>query len=181
MPDEYWEKLQKIFHAALALEPSERTAFVEHACLGNELLRKQVGSLRESSEKNNNFVDSPPYQAAAGMLIQEPALKPGQVVSHYQILSLLGEGGMGRVYLAEDTNLKRKVSLKFLSHNFSDERERVHRFDQEARAISALNHPKILTIHEVGEAAGGRFISAALFDACTWRIRLLSVFYVPEG
>ena len=126
MPDDYWEILKEIFHTAVALNPSERTAFVEHACRGNESLRKQVESLLESHEETNNFVDSPAYQATAAMLIEEPALKPGQFVSHYQILSLLGEGGMGRVYLAEDTKLQRKVSLKFLSQNFSEDRQRVH-------------------------------------------------------
>src|SRR5206468_6574634 len=121
MPDEYWLRLQEIFHAAIALKPSERIAFVEHACSGDESLRKLVESLLDSHEEKTNFVDSPAYQAVAEMLIQEPALKPGQFVSHYQILSLLGEGGMGRIYLAEDTKLKRRVSLKFLSHKFIED------------------------------------------------------------
>jgi serine/threonine protein kinase/dipeptidyl aminopeptidase/acylaminoacyl peptidase len=79
---------------------------------------------------------------------------------------------MGRVYLAEDTKLKRKVSLKFLSQHFSEDRQRVHRFEQEARAISALNHPNILTIHEVGEVDGGQFIAAEFIDGETLRKRL---------
>ena len=181
MPDEYWERLQEIFHAAVVLKPNERTAFVEHACRGNESLRKQVKSLLESHEATNNFVDSPAYQVGAAMLIEEPALKPGQFVSHYQILSLLGEGGMGRVYLAEDTKLKRKVSLKFLSHTFTEDRERIHRFEQEARAISALNHPNILTIHEVGEADGSRFIAAEFIDGETLRGRLLSALDIDDA
>jgi len=174
MPDKYWEKLNEIFHAAVALEPNERIAFVEHTCRGDEQLRKLVESLLESHEQKNNFVDSPVYQAAAELLIQEPPLEPGQFVSHYRILSLLGEGGMGRVYLAEDTKLKRKVSLKFLSQKFSEDRQRVHRFEQEARAISALNHPNILTIHEVGEVDGGQFIAAEFIDGETLRHRLAS-------
>jgi serine/threonine protein kinase/TolB-like protein len=181
MPNEYWERLQEIFHAAVALKPSERIAFVEHACRGDESLRKLVESLLESHEEKNNFVDSPAYQAVAEMLIQEPALKPGQFVSHYQILSLLGEGGMGRVYLAEDTKLKRKVSLKFLSHKFIEDRERVHRFEQEARAISALNHPNILTIHEVGEADGGQFIAAEFIDGETLRNKLSGTVDLDEA
>ena len=172
MPDEYWDKLNEIFHAAVALEPNERNAYVEHTCQGDESLRKLVESLLESHEQENNFVDSPVYQAAAELLLQEPALEPGRFVSHYQILSLLGEGGMGRVYLAEDTKLKRKVSLKFLSQHFSEDRQRVHRFEQEARAISALNHPNILTIHEVGEVDGGQFIAAEFIDGETLRKRL---------
>ena len=171
MPDDYWERLNEIFHAAVVLEPDERIAFVEHTCRGDESLRKLVESLLESHEQKN-FVDRPVYQAAAELLIQEAALEPGQFVSHYQILSLLGEGGMGRVYLAEDTKLKRKVSLKFLSQHFSEDRQRVHRFEQEARAISALNHPNILTIHEVGEFDGGQFIAAEFIDGETLRGRL---------
>src|SRR6185295_3975314 len=104
-----------------------------------------------------------------------------QTVAHYKILSLLGEGGMGRVYLAEDTKLKRKVSLKFLSQNFSEDRQRVHRFEQEARAISALNHPNILTIHEVGEVDGGQFIAAEFVDGETLRHRLASGLELDEA
>ena len=74
-------------------------------------------------------------------------LRAGEAVGHYRILSLLGAGGMGKVYLAEDTKLHRKVSLKFLSSSFTEEAQRLRRFEQEARAVSALNHPNILTIH----------------------------------
>ena len=181
MPDDYWERLQEIFHAAAALKPGERTAFVEHACRGDESLRKRVESLLESHEEANNFVDSPAYQATAAMLLDEPALKPGQFVTHYQILSLLGEGGMGRVYLAKDTKLKRNVSLKFLSQKFTEDRERVHRFEQEASAISALNHPNILTIHEVGEVDGGRFIAAEFIDGETLRQRMLAALDIDDA
>jgi eukaryotic-like serine/threonine-protein kinase len=181
MPDEHWENLKEIFHAALALSPQERATYLDQACNGSLSLRERVESLLKSQEETNNFVDSPAYQAAAAMLIEEPALKPRQFVSHYQILSLLGEGGMGRVYLAEDTKLKRKVSLKFLSYTFTEDRERVLRFEQEARAISVLNHPNILTIHEVGEVDGGRFIAAEFIDGETLRERLLSVVDIDEA
>src|SRR5262249_10061272 len=93
---------------------------------------------------------------------------------HYRIVSLLGEGGMGKVYLAEDTKLDRKVSLKFLSTNLTQDHERLRRFEQEARAASALNHPNILTIYEIGEAEGRRFIAAEYIEGQTLRERLLS-------
>lgn len=94
------------------------------------------------------------------------------MVAHYRILSLLGEGGMGQVYLAEDTKLHRKVSLKFLTDNFSEDAERLRRFEHEARAVSALNHPNILTIYEIGEDNGSRFIATEFIDGQTLRQRL---------
>jgi serine/threonine protein kinase len=88
-------------------------------------LRRQVDELLRSHEETGNFVDTPAFQAAAQMLIDGLELKPGTAVAHYKILSLLGEGGMGRVYLAEDTKPHRKVSLKFLSTNFAQVHERM--------------------------------------------------------
>jgi len=181
MPEEYWDKLQQIFHAAIALNPCDRSAFLDQACGDNEPLRKKVDSLLNSHKASLTFVDQPVYKAAAQLLIDEPALRPNQFVSHYRILSLLGEGGMGRVYLAEDTKLKRRVSLKFLSDKFSADKERVHRFEQEARAISALNHPNILTIHEISEAEEKQFIAAEFIDGETLRNRLGSSLEIDDA
>src|ERR1041385_1403135 len=147
MADQQWENLKEIFHAAVALAPAERHTYLDHACEGNASLRQAVESLIKSLEETANFVDTPAYQAAAEMVVDGAEFRPGQSVAHYKILSLLGEGGMGTVYLAEDTKLHRKVSLKFLSSRFIQDRERLRRFEQEARAISALNHPNTVTIH----------------------------------
>jgi serine/threonine protein kinase len=119
-------------------------------------------------------VDTPAYQAAAEMFLDGMELRSGQTVTHYRILSLLGEGGMGKVYLAEDTTLQRRVSLKFLSTNFTKDHERLRRFEQEARATSALNHPNILTIHEISEFDGHRFIATEFIEGQTLRERLRS-------
>ena len=108
-------------------------------------------------------------------------LKAGEAVSHYRILSLLGAGGMGRVYLADDTKLHRKVSLKFLSSSFTEETQRVRRFEQEARAASALNHPNILTIHEIGETDGRRFIATEYIEGQTLRDRLRSPLNIDDA
>jgi serine/threonine protein kinase len=144
-------------------------------------LRRQVDELLRSHEETGNFVDTPAFQAAAQMLIDGLELKPGTAVAHYKILSLLGEGGMGRVYLAEDTKPHRKVSLKFLSTNFAQDHERMRRFEQEARAISALNHPNILTIHEISESDGHRFIVTELIEGETLRERLRADLDIDEA
>ena len=124
MPNPAWENLKELFHAALALPPHERTSYLENASGGNVALRQAIESLLKSHEENN-FVDVPAYQAAAAMLADDGELKAGHTVAHYRIVSLLGQGGMGKVYLAEDTKLHRKVSLKFLSTNFTQDPEGV--------------------------------------------------------
>src|SRR6266568_7585451 len=181
MPDPHWENLKEIFHAALALAPPERAAYLEQASNGDLALRQAVESLLKSHEETDNFVDAPAYQAAAQMLVDDAEFKAGQTVAHYRIVSLLGEGGMGKVYLAEDTKLHRKVSLKFLSTNFTQDRERLRRFEQEARAISALNHPNTLTIHEISETDGRRFIATEFIEGQTLRERLRSNLDIDEA
>jgi eukaryotic-like serine/threonine-protein kinase len=173
MPDSHWDNLKEIFHAAVALPPVERADYLEEACGGDAALRRAVESLVKSHAESN-FLDAPVHDAAADILADRFQLEPGQMIPHYQIVSLIGEGGMGQVYLAEDTKLHRKVSLKFLSSNFAQDLERMRRFEQEARAVSTLNHPNILTIHEIGEADGHRFIATEFIEGQTLRERVRS-------
>ncbi len=107
-------------------------------------------------------------------------LEPGTSVSHYRILSLIGEGGMGEVYLAEDTKLGRKVAIKNLSGELTADSERLHRFEQEARTASALNQPNILTIYEIGEVDDVKYIVTEFVDGMTLR-ELLSEGGLPIG
>ena len=141
-----WDQLKEVFHAAVALPPKERAAYLDKACAGDPLLRQSVESLLKSHEKSG-FVDSPVFVAAANLLVNDQhrqeqtevgAFQAGELIGRYRINSILGEGGMGRVYLAEDTKLHRKVSLKFLSEAVTRDHEKLLRFEQEACAASAL-------------------------------------------
>ena len=172
MSDPHWETLKEMFHAALALAPQERAAYLDQASDGDLELRQAVEALLKSHQETNSFVDTPAYQAAAEMLLADNEFKANESVAHYRIISLLGEGGMGKVYLAEDSNLHRRVALKFLASNFTQDQDRLQRFEREARAASALNHPNILTIHEIGESGGHRFIATEFIEGETLRERL---------
>ena len=100
------------------------------------------------------------------------AIDPGTIIGPYKVLDLLGVGGMGEVYLARDTRLGRKIALKFLSVEFTKDEERVRRFQQEARAASALNHPNLITIFEIGEVESVHFISTEFIEGDTLRSRM---------
>nr|ART36309.1 C588 [uncultured bacterium] len=178
MQNSNWIKLKQIFHAALAMPSSEREDYLAKACDGDLLLKAEVEPLLKSHEETN-FVDKPGYQAAAQMLMEGQKGRIGETIGHYRVLSLVGEGGMGQVYLAEDTKLHRKVSLKFSAH-FTQDQERVRRFTLEARAISALNHPNIVTIHEISEEDGRQFIATEFIEGQTLRERLRSPIAIEE-
>jgi serine/threonine protein kinase len=172
MSPERWQKVKEIFQTALEQAPQERFSFLAGECHGDEALRREVESLIASHEKDGSFIDSPGYEAAAGMLASDPELTMGQKIGRYEILSTLGRGGMGEVYLALDTKLSRKVALKVLPGVFTKDQERLHRFEQEARATSALNHPNILTIFEIGEADGRHYIVTEFIDGQTLAQRI---------
>lgn len=170
MTPERWKEVKAIFHAALEREPGSRRDFLHGACAGNKLLLGEVESLLASYEQSGEFIDGPAFQLAAHLLSEKspPVFSAGQIGS-YRILSTLGRGGMGEVYLAEDSRLGRRVALKFLPKTHVDDPDRLRRFEQEARAASALNQPNILTIHEIGEVDGHRYIVTEYIEGQTLR------------
>src|SRR5262245_11365216 len=161
-----WQRVKEIFEGALERQGEERAAFLDRACDGESEVREEVESLLRSYEVAGSFMESP----AVAHADLEQKLTPGQRVRHYQIVSLIGEGGMGEVYLATDTILGRRVALKVLPAFVSKDPERLRRFTQEARAASRLSHPNVCVVHEIGETDDGRpFIAMEYVEGMTLR------------
>jgi serine/threonine protein kinase/TolB-like protein/Flp pilus assembly protein TadD len=174
MNPERWQQINDLFHAALEREPGECAAFLDETCGGDEALRKQVEALLAGHEKAGSFIESPAMEVEARRVAAEQESSKaeiflGETISHYRVISPLGSGGMGEVYLAEDTVLGRKIALKLLPPGFTRDPDRVRRFQQEARAASALNHPNIITIHEIGQVDQRHFIATEFIDGETLR------------
>jgi predicted ATPase len=170
MNPERYQRIQNVLQAALEKEPGQRATFLSEACAGDESLRRQVESLIISDEQAESFLKSPAAEVAARPIINDHSKQIlGRALGLYQILSPLGAGGMGEVFLAEDTRLKRKVALKLLRSDYTGEGDRLRRFEREASAVSALNHPNILTIFEVGHTESEHFIATEFIDGETLR------------
>ncbi len=170
-----WERVTEIFGEALERDANDRAAFLREACAGDKALLREVESLLAASARaamEGDFLNQPALEEMAMAMNEEQNEMIGREISHYRILSLLGSGGMGEVFLAEDERLGRNVALKFLPREFTQDRERVQRFKQEARAASALNHPNIITIFEIDEVDGAYFIATEFIDGLTLRERL---------
>ena len=153
---ERWQAVKRTFEAVLAREPSERVAYLDAACASDPLLRAEVESLVAAHESADSFLATPAAVLNDGFDARSSVLAQGQRVGRYCVLGLLGVGGMGQVYLAEDPRLGRKVALKLLPRPLSTDPDRLRRFEQEARAASALSHPNVCGVHEVGDTADGR-------------------------
>lgn len=170
MNPERWQKLNGIFHAAVECEPGQRDAFIAEACDGDEELEQELKSMIAHLGQANSFIEQPAYALAADTLVQDDSDSlVGQLFGPYQIVSALGSGGMGQVYLAVDQLLGRKVALKFLHFHLTADRGRIGRFKQEARAASALNHPNILTVYQIGVLERRQFIATEFVEGDTLR------------
>src|SRR3984957_9984722 len=147
-----WSRAREVFDAALARERGERSAFLDDACAGNLGLRAEVASLLEAHDRSGDFMERPVFEAAADLLVahdSEPL--DGRLVGPYIVRHEIGRGGMGIVYLADDTRLSRRVALKALPPQLGRDRRRRERLRQEARAGAALSHPGIATVYALEE------------------------------
>ncbi|HEX5884739.1 MAG TPA: protein kinase [Pyrinomonadaceae bacterium] len=171
---ERWQRIKEIFHSAQERPPADRPDFLNEVCGDDLLIREEVEALLTADAGNENFLTSPAFEFAAGMLSDEAAeFAAGERVGRYEILCSLGAGGMGQIYLARDAQLGRNIALKLISQEFATDPRRVLRFEQEARAASALNHPNVCVIHEIGITDQGRhFIAMEYIQGATLRDHL---------
>src|SRR5215475_6364064 len=174
MTSERWQQVNDLFQLAAERAPAERTTFLQTACQGDEGLRREVESLIASYERAENFIESPAFEVVPELLIDDrTSAIIGESIGHYQIETLLGVGGMGEVYLARDERLGRKVALKFLPERLTANTVQLSRFKSEARAASALNHPNILTVYEIGTEGNRYFIATEFIEGVTLRAALV--------
>jgi serine/threonine protein kinase/Tol biopolymer transport system component/Tfp pilus assembly protein PilF len=171
MTSERWQQIKTLFESSLERDPLERDAFLDEACAGDPLLRGEVEALIDSHARAGDFIESPAYAVMAHSLTKSDIV-PGRAIGPYEILNQLAAGGMGDIYLAEDTRLGRKVVLKALPAAFTKDPERVRRFQLEARAASALNHPHIVTVYDIGQLDHLHYIAIEFIDGETLRQRL---------
>ena len=175
MTPERWQSVNELYHEAQARGPQEREVFLRTQCAGDDEFYLEVTSLLEAHEKADEYLSTPALEIEARAIASEPInALPLRQLAHYEILALLGMGGMGEVWLASDTRLGRKVALKVLPARFTTDTARVRRFEQEAKATSALNHPNIVTIHEIGEVENIHYIVTEYVTGETLRQRMMA-------
>jgi serine/threonine protein kinase len=165
-----WKRVNDLFQSAVERARGERAAFLDEACHGDEGLRREVGSLVTSYERSGNFIELPAFEVAPELLTNDTSgALVGTLIGHYRIESLIGVGGMGEVYLARDERLGRKAALKLLPDSLTTNETQVSRFKNEARSASALNHPNILTVYEIGAEGDRLFIATEFIEGATLR------------
>ena len=173
MTPERYKEVGQLYRVALEVEPERRAAFLVGACGDDEALRQEVESLLGYAGRHDGLLDQPALEVAAQTLAKEPVQSlVGQSLGQYQILSLLGKGGMGEVYRARHAQLGREAAIKVLPAGYAADADRLRRFEQEARAAGMLNHPNVLTIYDIGVHAYAPYLVAELLEGVTLRERL---------
>ncbi len=168
---ERWQQIETLYHAARERDPNERAAFLAEACAEDSGLRREVEELLRADDVTQELIDGNAMEeaarqlGAAGLSETKAPLIKGQQIGAYQILALLGKGGMGEVYRARDTRLDRDVAIKVLPAALANDPDRLSRFAVEAKVTGALNHPNILTVHDIGQHNGAPYLVAELLDS----------------
>ena len=169
MTSDRWQRLEELYHEALARPAGERAAFLAEACKSDSGMRREVETLLA---ERGDSLDRPAWEYATGTVAGRAYLNASASLGPYRITGLLGAGGMGEVYAAVDTRLKRKVAVKVLPEEFRRDHERKQRFDREAHIISRFNHPHICTIHDVGSDNGLDYLVMEYLEGDTLAARL---------
>src|SRR5262245_11996422 len=173
MNPERLRQIEQIYNAALTHDGERRSTFLQDACAGDDTLLREIESLLDGAT-GPNILDRSPFEAAGITTVRAwPAKRVGQLAGgRYRIGERIGEGGMGIVFRATDEQLRRPVAIKFLPPDLGRNVDRLNRFRNEARVLSALNHPHIVTVYEIGEADGIPFLAMELVDGETLRSRV---------
>ncbi|HSE36152.1 MAG TPA: serine/threonine-protein kinase, partial [Blastocatellia bacterium] len=174
MNPEQWRKIREIFEAASDRPAGERAEFIAQACAGDEETRQRVEAMLAADAQDNLLMDRPAWEGGGSFMAslagpEDPQSFSGEEIGDYRLMEELGRGGMGTVCLAYDTRLKRKAALKILPSRLINNPERVRRFQREARAASALNHPNIITIYDFGQENGRNYIASEFVEGRTLR------------
>lgn len=168
MDSKKFKKIDSIYEVLSELPVREHEAYLNKVCGDDAELRAEIESLLEFDSINDSLIDSNPDFLAAEIFSEREDMS-GERLGRYRILSLLGRGGMGTVYLAKDTRLNRKIAVKFLRREFSSDADKLKRFVQEAKSASALNHPNIITVYEIDNKNGIDYIAAEFIEGVTLR------------
>ncbi len=165
-----WQKIKGLFDAAVELDEKNRAKFLAEACGGDNELLAEVEKMLDSYKESESFLEEPAALAVAELILDSNAkLSAGRTIGHYEIVKQIGVGGMGEVYLAKDNKLDRNVAIKILNEEYSAHDSNLERFSREAKAASALNHPNILVIYEIGEFDQINYIASEYVKGKTLR------------
>ena len=171
MVSERWKQIEQVYYSVVASPKADRAALLGELCADDLAMHREVESLLDARELAGDFLSPVSLRDHVAELLSEQDLV-GQTLGHYHILSVIGAGAMGEVYLARDARLDRQVAFKILPPRFTRESGRVARFRREAKVASSLNHPNIITIHDMGEIGETLFIAAEFIEGVTLRNRL---------
>ena len=173
MSTERWERTKQILEEALRLPAEQRPAYLDVACHSDSQMRAEIESLLSSHEAaGGEFLAAAPQLLDLSVSAAPVSLPPNQTLGHYRLIEQIGRGGMGVVYRARDTRLGRTVAVKILPESFTGNADRLYRFEQEARVLSALDHPNLLSIHDIGAQGNIHYLVSEFLEGRTLRERM---------